>query len=169
MAPLRFWQGAGVAFHTGEYDVYLVLTGTDAPSPWTTAAWLPLAETLAPFVASPRGKAAVRCTQLDRATRKKAGTEQEQARLEQEETLRTNQVVRDRRVLLLSEGGSSSIMAAQLVDLAWPEAVDATVLTVTGDDGFRLALDGRTLIDEWTTTSRARARSAPWSKAGSVP
>ena len=62
------------------------------------------------------------------------GTEQEQARLEQEETLRTNQVVRDRRVLLLSEGGSSSIMAAQLVDLAWPEAVDATVLTVTGDE-----------------------------------
>lgn len=72
MAPLRFWQGAGVAFHTGEYDVYVVLTGADAPSPWTTAAWLPLAETLAPFVASPRGKAAVRCTQLDRATRKKA-------------------------------------------------------------------------------------------------
>jgi beta-glucosidase len=33
-------------------------------------------------------------------------------------------------------------------------------LTVTGDDGFRLALDGRTVIDEWTTTPRARARSA---------
>jgi beta-glucosidase len=34
-------------------------------------------------------------------------------------------------------------------------------LTVTGDDGFRLALDGRTIVDEWTTTSRARARKAP--------
>ena len=34
-------------------------------------------------------------------------------------------------------------------------------LTVTGDDGFRLTVDGRTLVDEWTTTSRARARSAP--------
>lgn len=33
-------------------------------------------------------------------------------------------------------------------------------LTVTGDDGFRLVLDGRTIVDEWTTTSRARARSA---------
>jgi beta-glucosidase len=33
-------------------------------------------------------------------------------------------------------------------------------LTVTGDDGFRLALDGKTLVDEWTTTSRARARKA---------
>jgi beta-glucosidase len=33
-------------------------------------------------------------------------------------------------------------------------------LTVTGDDGFRLVLDGRTIVDEWTPTSRARARSA---------
>jgi beta-glucosidase len=32
-------------------------------------------------------------------------------------------------------------------------------LTVTGDDGFRLDLDGRRVIDEWTTTPRARARS----------
>jgi beta-glucosidase len=33
-------------------------------------------------------------------------------------------------------------------------------LTVTGDDGFRLAVDGRTVIDEWTTAPRARAKSA---------
>jgi len=32
-------------------------------------------------------------------------------------------------------------------------------LTVTGDDGFRLDVDGRRVIDEWTTTSRARAKS----------
>jgi beta-glucosidase len=32
-------------------------------------------------------------------------------------------------------------------------------VTVTGDDGFRLDVDGRRVIDEWTTTSRARARS----------
>ena len=32
-------------------------------------------------------------------------------------------------------------------------------LVVTGDDGFRVAVDGRTIVDEWTTTSRARARS----------
>jgi beta-glucosidase len=33
-------------------------------------------------------------------------------------------------------------------------------LTVTGDDGFRLDVDGRRVIDEWTTASRARAKSA---------
>jgi beta-glucosidase len=33
-------------------------------------------------------------------------------------------------------------------------------LTVTGDDGFRLFLNGRPVVDEWTTTSRARAKSA---------
>jgi beta-glucosidase len=33
-------------------------------------------------------------------------------------------------------------------------------LTVAGDDGFRLKLGGRTIVDEWTTTARARAKSA---------
>ena len=32
-------------------------------------------------------------------------------------------------------------------------------LTVAGDDGFRLDLDGRRVIDEWTTTPRARAKT----------
>ena len=32
-------------------------------------------------------------------------------------------------------------------------------ITVTGDDGFRLAIDGRIVIDEWTTAPRARART----------
>ncbi|HUG52357.1 MAG TPA: glycoside hydrolase family 3 C-terminal domain-containing protein, partial [Vicinamibacteria bacterium] len=32
-------------------------------------------------------------------------------------------------------------------------------LSVTGDDGFRLDVDGRRVIDEWTTTPRARART----------
>lgn len=71
-----------------------------------------------------------------------AGTDQEQARLDQEETLRTNQVVRDRRVLVPSEGGASSIMAAQILDLVWPEGVEATVLTMgERDDALRPVVD----------------------------
>jgi beta-glucosidase len=40
-----------------------------------------------------------------------------------------------------------------------PPASGDYELTVTGDDGFRLWVDGNAVIDEWTTTSRARARS----------
>jgi beta-glucosidase len=32
-------------------------------------------------------------------------------------------------------------------------------LSVTGNDGFRLLLDGRPVIDEWTTTDRARVKA----------
>jgi beta-glucosidase len=41
-----------------------------------------------------------------------------------------------------------------------PPASGRYELTVTGDDGFRLDVDGARVIDEWTTTSRARAASA---------
>ena len=33
-------------------------------------------------------------------------------------------------------------------------------ITVAADDGFRLFLDGKPLLDEWTTTSRLRAKTA---------
>jgi beta-glucosidase len=41
-----------------------------------------------------------------------------------------------------------------------PPASGRYEITVTGDDGFRLDIGGRRLIDEWTTTPRARAASA---------
>ena len=43
--------------------------------------------------------------------------------------------------------------------LLLPPASGRYDLVVTGDDGFRLVVDGRTVVEEWTTTSRARARS----------
>lgn len=61
-----------MAFHTKMYDVYLVLTGASSARPWCTDVWLPVADALAPFVASARGKAAVRCVQIDKATKQSA-------------------------------------------------------------------------------------------------
>jgi beta-glucosidase len=56
----------------------------------------------------------------------------------------------------MSNDDFSARWTGQLV----PPATGDYELTVTGDDGFRLWVDGNAVIDEWTTTSRARARSA---------
>ncbi len=42
-----------------------------------------------------------------------------------------------------------------------PSVTGRHEITVTGDDGFRLFVDGKQVVDEWTTTPRARAVSAP--------
>jgi beta-glucosidase len=42
-----------------------------------------------------------------------------------------------------------------------PPATGRYELTVAADDGVRLVVDGRTLIDDWTPTPRAKARTAP--------
>ena len=55
--------------------------------------------------------------------------------------------------------GSDDFSARWTGELVPPASGDYE-LTVTGDDGFRLWVDGKAMIDEWTTTSRARARSA---------
>lgn len=58
------------------------------------------------------------------------GTAREQERLQREETLAANLVVRGERVLLPSRGGPASMLAAQVLDLAWPTEAAVTVLTV---------------------------------------
>jgi len=55
---------------------------------------------------------------------------------------------------------SNDDFSARWTGLLVPPATGDYELTVTGDDGFRLLVDGNAVIDEWTTTSRARARSA---------
>lgn len=57
------------------------------------------------------------------------GTADEQERLRKEEALAANLVVRSDRILLPSRGGPASMLAAQVVDLAWPEEADITILT----------------------------------------
>jgi Kef-type K+ transport system membrane component KefB len=61
------------------------------------------------------------------------GSDEEQARLARERLLGTSLLVRAERLLLPTHGGPNSVLAARLVDLAWPEGVGATVLAA-GDD-----------------------------------
>jgi Kef-type K+ transport system membrane component KefB/nucleotide-binding universal stress UspA family protein len=61
------------------------------------------------------------------------GTDEEQRRLQREESVSRNVMVRSHRLLLPSQGGSNSIVAAQLLHFAWLEDVEATVLSVGPD------------------------------------
>jgi Kef-type K+ transport system membrane component KefB/nucleotide-binding universal stress UspA family protein len=61
------------------------------------------------------------------------GSDEEQERLDREESLSRNVVVRPRRMLILSRGRPSSIAAAQVLHFAWPPGAAATVLAVDVD------------------------------------
>jgi hypothetical protein len=51
-----------MAFHTRDYDVFILKGTAGHPQPWTWESWQPWAAALAPFSASPRGQPGVRCT-----------------------------------------------------------------------------------------------------------
>jgi Kef-type K+ transport system membrane component KefB/nucleotide-binding universal stress UspA family protein len=61
------------------------------------------------------------------------GTEEEQLRLERERMLSDNVLVRATRILLPSHGGPNSLLAARIVDLAWPKEVEVTLLSAGAD------------------------------------
>ncbi len=61
------------------------------------------------------------------------GDEEEQLRLERERQLGGNVLVRASRVLLPSHGGPNSVLAARLVDLAWPPGAEVTLLAAGRD------------------------------------
>ncbi len=65
-----------------------------------------------------------------------AGTPDEIERLEREEALERNLVVRSDRLLIPTQGGPASIAAAQLLHFAWPPESGVTVLSALekGDD-----------------------------------
>ncbi len=83
-----------------------------------------------------------------------AGSEEERERLARERLLGGNVLVRPSRLLLPSHGGPNSVLAARIVDLAWPEGVEATVLAagrdVPAEDVARVraAFSGRPLVYE---------------------
>jgi Kef-type K+ transport system membrane component KefB/nucleotide-binding universal stress UspA family protein len=80
------------------------------------------------------------------------GDEEEQLRLARERQLGGNVLVRASRVLLPSHGGPNSVLAARLVDLAWPEGAEVTVLSagrdVPAEDLARVqaVLSGRPMV-----------------------
>lgn len=69
------------------------------------------------------------------AVRDWMGSPAERERLEREEALSRNLVVRSSRLLLPSRAEPASIAAAQLMQFAWPVQVPATVISVTADSG----------------------------------
>ena len=62
-----------------------------------------------------------------------AGSEEEQERLARERALGGNVLVRPAPVLLPSHGGPNSVLAARIVDLAWPAGGGASVLAAGAD------------------------------------
>jgi Kef-type K+ transport system membrane component KefB len=65
--------------------------------------------------------------------RRWAGTEEEQRRLELEETHATNVLIEPARLLVPATPSDCSLVAAKILDLAWPAEGDASVLAV-GED-----------------------------------
>jgi Kef-type K+ transport system membrane component KefB len=61
------------------------------------------------------------------------GSDEERVRLARESLLEGNVLVRSARVLLPSHGGPNSILAARIVDLAWPREVEVTLLSAGAD------------------------------------
>jgi Kef-type K+ transport system membrane component KefB/nucleotide-binding universal stress UspA family protein len=58
------------------------------------------------------------------------GSVEEQERLEHEQEMQTNVVVRGQRLLLPSRGTPNSVAAARILDLAWPDSSEVTLLCV---------------------------------------
>ncbi|MEZ5245165.1 MAG: cation:proton antiporter [Acidimicrobiales bacterium] len=65
------------------------------------------------------------------AVRDWLGSPDEQRRLEREEALSRNLVVKSSRILLPSRGEAASIAAAQLVQFVWPPEAPATIVSVS--------------------------------------
>ena len=82
-------------------------------------------------------------------TRDWLGSGEEQERLQQEETLGRNLVVRPGRLLLPSQGGPSSMLAASVLNHVWPRDVPVSIVSVgeRGDEpdvsGVMRVLEGR--------------------------
>lgn len=94
---------------------------------------------------------------LRRILRDWRGSEDEQQRLEHEEEMSTNVVVRGQRLLLPTRGSPNSVAAARIIDLAWPQSSEVTMLRLasareypSGIDNVLATLTGRQVREERT-------------------
>ncbi len=76
------------------------------------------------------------------------GSPDEQERLEREEVLSRNLVVKSARILLPSKGEPASIAAAQIVQFAWPKEAPATIVSVADGDYWPDVTVLRNVLDE---------------------
>lgn len=72
---------------------------------------------------------------LHATVRRWGGSEEERQRLEREEELESNVVVRGQRLLLPSRGNPNSLAAARLLACAWPEGSEVTVFSIVDQPG----------------------------------
>ena len=94
---------------------------------------------------------------LRMAVRDWMGSPAERERLEREEALSRNLVVRSSRLLLPSRAEPASIAAAQLMHFAWPSQVPATVITVSAHGGAGASYGSDAAGDEWPDISIIRS------------
>jgi Kef-type K+ transport system membrane component KefB/nucleotide-binding universal stress UspA family protein len=88
------------------------------------------------------------------------GSDEEQERLQREETLRSTLLVRANRILLPVQRGEGSVMAAKILDLAWPRDNEATVLAV-GAGGEAEISSVREVIEDRPVTEELIATRDP--------
>ncbi|PZS23637.1 MAG: hypothetical protein DLM54_00925 [Acidimicrobiales bacterium] len=63
-----------------------------------------------------------------------AGSHEERQRLDKEDQLDRNVIVRNQRMLLPSRGSPNSLTAAEVMDCAWPEESGVTILSIGEDE-----------------------------------
>ena len=88
------------------------------------------------------------------AVRDWLGSPEEQERLEREEALSKNLVVKSSRILLPSRGEPASIAAAQLIQFAWPKEAPTTIMSIRSRGEYPDVDVLRNVLDEREVDTR---------------
>jgi Kef-type K+ transport system membrane component KefB len=89
-----------------------------------------------------------------------SGSDEEQQRLQREETLRTNVLVRPRRLLVPVQRGDGSTLAAKILDTSWPHGEEATLLSVDSDGEGAMARVREVILNRPVEEERVQSEDA---------